>query len=212
MRILVIVHLVGNALLLWLGYYWLGVGEGSASSLLWSALVALLLLSLECCLHGGTLAYFGSAPRRISLILRRLAQFMAATLVVLAVYILLAWWAGYSAQPAFKIASWLTHTIRKPVRPPAILAILNVVLWLIRWMIVPVVALPALSRIATGRWRTRTVTYWIEVPILLLCAVWLPLKLMGWVPTVDGFGLADGQLRSARARRLLTFRGSMADA
>ncbi len=205
MRFLVIVHLVGNALLLWLGYYWLGVGEGSGPALLWSALVALLLLSLECCLHGATLAYFARAavlPREILVILRRLGQFMAATLILLAVYFLLTRWADYSAQPAFKIASWLTLTFRKPVRPPAILAILNAALWLMRWMILPVVALPALSRIATGRWPARKMLYWIEVPILLLCAVWLPLKLMGWIPTVDGFAL---QMFSFVVRALVAY-------
>ena len=28
---LCLLHLAGNALLLWLGYYWLGVGEGDAA-------------------------------------------------------------------------------------------------------------------------------------------------------------------------------------
>jgi hypothetical protein len=205
MRFLVIVHLVGDALLLWLGYYWLGAGEGNWSRLVWSALVAMLLLSLACCLHGGTLAYFGkaAAPGRGALgMLHRLGQFMAAVLILLAVYFLLARWADYSAQPAFKIASWLTLTFRKPVRPPTVLTIFNVALWLIRWVVVPVAALPVLSRIATGRWPARTILYWIEVPILLLCAVWLPLKLIGWVPTLEGFGL---QMFSFVVRALIAY-------
>ena len=56
-------HVVGNALLLWLGYYWLGLGESRASTLAWSALVALFLVTLECFLHGSTFAWF-SLPKR----------------------------------------------------------------------------------------------------------------------------------------------------
>src|SRR5438552_2499740 len=38
-RQLAVIHLVGNGLLLWLGYYWLGIGESRASALIWSAAV-----------------------------------------------------------------------------------------------------------------------------------------------------------------------------
>ena len=103
------IHLAGNALLLWLGYYWLGLGETRAATLLWSALVALLLLSLASWLHGATFAYFAADPRRLTAAfrtsLRRLGPLVAAAIVVLAIYLLLAAWAAYSPRPAFKIAS-----------------------------------------------------------------------------------------------------------
>ena len=44
LRTLCLAHLLGNAVLLWLGYYWLGLGEESAGVLLWSLLVAGMLL------------------------------------------------------------------------------------------------------------------------------------------------------------------------
>ena len=43
---LALTHALANALLLWLGYYWLGLGEGRAAALSWSALVALALVSV----------------------------------------------------------------------------------------------------------------------------------------------------------------------
>src|ERR1039458_3998714 len=31
--------------------------------------------------------------------------------------------------------------------------------------------------------------FWIETPGLLVCALWLPLKLMGWTPQAFSFGI-----------------------
>ena len=70
-------------------------------------------------------------------------------------------------------------------------------LWLVRWVILPVSLLPMLSAIAGDGWRgfrafgafTRKWLYWIEAPLLLLGALALPLKLLGWVPQVGGFGM-----------------------
>ncbi|HTQ53037.1 MAG TPA: hypothetical protein VMI94_01175 [Bryobacteraceae bacterium] len=193
MRILVAIHLAGNALLLWLGYYWLGIGESRGTALAWSALVALTGLLLACHLHGATLAYFAMDKRRLSsafrTVTRRLALLTTAVLGLLVIYLLLAQWAVYSAKPAFRIASWLTLTFRRPVKPAAVQSVLDGGLWLVRWVAVPVIALPLLSGIVTGRRRGRSLLYWVEVPILLVCGLWLPLKLIAWVPQVSGFGL-----------------------
>jgi len=252
------VQLVGNALLLWLGYYWLGLGETRAATLAWSALVALLLLTLACWLHGATFAYF-SGTRRLPL--RRLPLLVAAAIVLLAVYWALAQWADYSSQPAFKIASYLTLTFRKPVKPATVLKVFNYALWLVRWMVVPALALPILCGIATpaarppateppateppatvlpatehpteppatqppatqphpaeppatephpteprpsgsGRRHARNWWYWIATPILLLCALWLPLKLMGWTPHAATFSM---QMFSFVVRLLIAY-------
>ena len=57
-RLLIAIHLAGNALLLWLGYYWLGLGESRAATLAWSAAIALVIVAGACWLHG---AAFGSS-------------------------------------------------------------------------------------------------------------------------------------------------------
>ena len=233
------VQLVGNALLLWLGYYWLGLGETRAATLAWSALVALLLLTLACWLHGATFACF-SGTRRLPL--RRLPLLVVAAIVLLAVYWALAQWADYSSQPAFKIASYLTLTFRKPVKPATVLKVFNYALWLVRWMVVPALALPVLCGIATpaarphpteppateppatephptephptephpteprpsgsGRRHARNWWYWIATPILLVCALWLPLKLMGWTPHAATFAM---QMFSFVVRLLIAY-------
>ena len=53
-----LLHLVINALLLWVAYEWLGVGESTRLRLLWSALYALAILALACWFHGATLVFF----------------------------------------------------------------------------------------------------------------------------------------------------------
>jgi len=53
-----VLHLVADALLLWLGYLWLGVGESTGLRLFASALEALAMLALACWLLGATLVFF----------------------------------------------------------------------------------------------------------------------------------------------------------
>jgi hypothetical protein len=55
---LAIIHLVGNALILWLGYYWLGISESDGAHLAWSALVLVLFVVSALWLHGTALAMF----------------------------------------------------------------------------------------------------------------------------------------------------------
>jgi hypothetical protein len=195
---LALIHLCLNALLLWLGYYWLGVGESRTSTLLWSACVALVIVATACWCYGTTFAYFqaqGQSRLQIAWtsVLRNLLPIAAAAVVVVVLYVLLSWWADYSSQPSFKIASYLTLRIRKPIRPSTVLRILNMVLWIVRWVVLPVLLAPMFSAVAARGWagfrltRARRWLYWIEAPLLTLCAVWVPLKLLRWVPHMHGF-------------------------
>lgn len=206
MRSLVATHLAGNALLLGLGYYWLGVGEGRAATLLWGALVALMMLALACWLHGATCVFFAMDRRALIPAFRtagrRLGPLVAAVIGVLVIYLLLAQCAESSAKPAFSIASWLTLTFRKPVKPASVQSVFDVLFWMVRWMVVPVLALPLLSRIVTGLRRPRKLLYWVEVPVLLVCGLWLPLWLTAWSPQLGSFGL---QLLSLVLRLVIAY-------
>ncbi len=194
---LLAVQFVGNALILGLGYYWLGVGESRAATLTWSATLALLLLCLACCLHGGLLAFFREAPFPARTIVRHLAPFLLGVLVVGAVYWGLARWEEYSGTPALTIASWLTLKVRKPVKPAAVLRVFHFVLMLVRWVAIPVFVLPMFSGIAACGWGgfaefgrlRRSRVYWIATPLLLVCALAVPWRLIAWVPHASSFAL-----------------------
>jgi hypothetical protein len=193
------VHLAGNALLLFLGYYWLGVGESRALTLLWSAILALLLISLTCWLHSGTFAFFASDERTLPAAFRTAARHLlpliAVTVALLVLYQLVSRLADYSSQPAFQIASWLTLKLRKPIKPSTVQRVFNAGFWLIRWVLIPVPLLPMIAGVAVHGWAgfgqfgklAGRRLYWLEAPVLLLAALWAPLELMGWVPTVGSF-------------------------
>src|ERR1017187_4085826 len=196
------IHVAGNAVVLGLAYYWLGIGESRAATLAWSAVLALVILCLACCLHGGTLAFFRAGESRslsvaFRTVLRHMAPFLAAVILIAAVYWLLTQWAAYSATPALRIASWCTLKLRKPVKPATVLHAFDLVLALLRWMVTPVFILPMFSGIAARGWRgssefgrhRRNRFYWFAAPLLLLCALALPWQLVAWVPRVGSFTL-----------------------
>ena len=196
-RILSAVHVGANAVLLYLGYYWLGIGESRTSSLLWSAVVALVLVCFSCVLHGATYAYFagqGSDLRgAFRAALRNLLAILVALGVVLVLYYLLSRWADYSQQPAFNVSSWLTLKFRKPVRPNSVFRIFSAVTWVIGWVVLPAILLPWLASVASRGWAgfrdriAKTRRYWIQAPLLLVCALWVPFRLIDWVPHVSTF-------------------------
>jgi hypothetical protein len=198
-RRLFLLHLVSNALLLWLGYEWLGVGESTRLRLVWSSLDALAILALVCWFHGATLVFFRkggdlkiNAAFRTAL--RHVPALLAAAILVLLLYGLLAWAVGASGQPAFQLASWLTLKLHTPVKPATVARIFLGGFWIVRWVVLPVALLPMVSGIATrgwhgfggfswrGGWRR-----WLEVPLLLVAGLLLPFAVLGWVPPVSGF-------------------------
>lgn len=195
-----LLHLVANALFLWLAYEWLGVGESTRWRLVWSALDALAILALVCWLHGATLAYLrgvdGDISGALRAALRRVPALLAAAVVVLVLYGLLGWAAGASAQPAFRLASWLTVTLRTAVKPTTVARVFLAGFWFMRWVILPVALLPMASGIASRGWRgfgefgwRGGWRYWLAVPVLLTAGLLLPFVLLGWVPNVSGFGM-----------------------
>ena len=107
-RKLFLLHLLANALLLWLGYEWLGVGESTRPRLLFSALAALAILALACWFHGATLVFFRPAAGpevgikdAFRTALRHLPTLLVAAIFVLALYSFLAW-AAAASGPASK--------------------------------------------------------------------------------------------------------------
>jgi hypothetical protein len=200
------IHLIANAAILALGYYWLGIPESRASTLTWSIFIALTALILT------TLTYTASFlnQSRWRTAVKNLLPMLVAVLGVTLLYWMLAQYASYAPKPAFKIASWLTLKFRHPVPPTTILRIIQIKLWIIRWIVLPVFLVPVLSAIAsrgrrgfrTIRWRYADWRYWIEAPLLLLCCARVPLLLLNWVPRLEGFAL---QSTSFLLRALLAY-------
>ena len=198
-----VLHLVADALLLWLGYLWLGVAESTRALLLFSALSALGILALACWFHGATLVFFrkSDGPEvgikdAFRIALGHLPMLVAAAILVLVLYGLLAWAAAASGQPAFRLASWLTLELRSAVKPTTVARIFLGGFWIVRWVVLPVALLPMASGIAARGWRGfAEFTWrggwrrWLEVPLLLVAGLLLPFVVLSWVPAVSGFTL-----------------------
>jgi len=199
-RVFCLLQLVANALLLWLAYEWLAMPESTTLRLVWSGAAALAIVAAASCLHGATFTSFrGTGKVRVGeafrTTLRHLLPLLLMVLAATAIYVFLAWWAGYSITPSAKLASWLTLKFRKPVRPATVLRYFSAVLWMVRWVLLPADLLPLFSGVAARGWRGFNEFGWrrysrlyrLEVPLLTLCALWLPFRLVDWVPRVNGF-------------------------
>lgn len=194
---LVVVHLVGDALLLWLGYRWLGMSESSGSNLVASFAMVLVMIAGVAWLHGLALSQFGGLPVRRAAVrsLRCLAPLTGLCVLALAVYAALIWLQSNYAKAAFEIASFLTLHLRTPVPPSAIQRIFHVIVLTLDWGIVPAALLRISGRIAAEN-PIRRRNFWLfsmAVAALLFCAIRTPFKLFFWIPTIASF---NGQLLS----------------
>ena len=205
---MILVQAAGNALVLLLGYYWLGVGESSGLRLVWSTLLALVLFA-------GVLWMQGAAMSSMRQAARNLAPLLLVGLAAILIYSALAAWKDYSAEPALKLASFLTLNGRKPVKPASVQTVFDAILFIVRWLVVPVLLLPLFAvtaREGLRGWRSRWFAagwrriYWLKAPALLLLALWLPLWLVRWVPVRGSFPLelTSFTLRAAIGFVLLT--------
>jgi len=130
-------------------------------------------------------------------------------IIALAIYGVLGKLAASAGPIALRVASWLTWTFRKPVKPATINTISSVLVWICRWTILPVIFLPLASAIATrGRtgWRNvlkrRPLRHWLAVPLLALLGLWLPFVILNWKPAPASFTL---ELASFTARAIVAY-------
>lgn len=198
---LILTYVIANALLLYLGYLWLGMSESDGVHLAGSIAVLLFVVFCSLWVHGTALASFDRSaglgfPAAVRRTLGNLLPLFAIAVAAAIIYGLLAWWHDSFAHSAFLIGSYGTMKLRKPVSPSAVERGFHVLIWILRWVIVPVVLLPLAAAAAIDgwsgfRWRSlrpsRRVLYWIETCALLVCAVWVPLLLVNWMPPFQSF-------------------------
>lgn len=206
-----IAHLIGNALLLYVGYRWLGMSESDGPHLLASIAVIVIFIFGVAWLHGTALTHFNrtanlSFHAAALRTLRHLLPLFVLAIAAAIIYGLLAWWHDSFQHNAFVIGSYSTMKLRKPVAPSAIERGFHVFIWILRWIVVPVIFLPLAAGAALDGWGGirwpslvpgRRILYWIEVCLLLLIAIWVPLRLVHWIPRIDSFG---GQFASLAVR------------
>ena len=204
-------HFVGNALLLWLGYAWLGIPESTTAHLLLSIFVVLLFACSALWLHGTAFVYFSSHSARklrsaASLALRHLSALLTLAILAVILYGLLNLITGALGQPAFCLASWLTLNLRKPVSPAFVLALFQGIAWLVGWLFLPALLLPVAAAVSIQGFqglrtfaRKPNLLRSLKICALVLGGIWLPMKLLAWIPQMPNFGaeMASFLLRAA---------------
>jgi hypothetical protein len=194
MRKLVVMQLVGNAVLMGLAYYWLGVGESDAMQLAMSAVLILVIAAGFAWLHGVALEQFRSAG---ALRLGHLAPLMLLALAAAAIYFAAEYWNPASEARINRTASYLTLTFQTPVRPASVERVFGWIWWIVEWMVIPLLLLPVASGVAARGWagfaefgsKLKNWSYWLAVPVLLALGVWAPFRLMAWKPGMSSFAM-----------------------
>jgi hypothetical protein len=201
-------HLAGNALLLAFGYWWLGTSESDWPHLLLSGASVLLFLAAVAWLQGLALACFcgWSFRQSASRAARHLLPLLALLVLAASLYALLHWAQNHDGHTAYVIGSYATMKARKPVAPDSVSRLLAVCFALLRWLVLPSLLFPLAAAISVRGWdgwrtrflaRRRVWLYALQVAALLLVAIWLPLRLFYWIPSIESF---SGQALSFAAR------------
>jgi len=202
MKRLWLLHFAGNAVLIGLIYWWLGIGDARGLQILTTIVLGLAILFAVLWLQAGSFAWFREQqPPALGpsfrIVLPKLPAFGAAALLSLLVYLGIEWLDSRAYPPAVSIASWLTFHIRKPIPPLRIYQGFHAGLWAIRWLILPSYLLPLASAVAAHSWLgfrlagTQTLPrfYWPRCVALTLAAFYLPGLLIHWVPDAHGIAL-----------------------
>jgi hypothetical protein len=186
MKRLWLMQLIGNALVLWLGFMWLGIGDSRAGQLAETVSFGLLIAAPWLWLQNATFAYFADREAGIAAAFRKGLRTLGTFAGIVIVFVLVVWALGLLAGPLARAgqstASWLTFHLRKPVKPVWFVRGYLALLWGVRWIVVPVIFLPLLAgyRKLAGR------VFWLEYLIALVLGFWVPSLLMSWVPHLTG--------------------------
>jgi hypothetical protein len=194
-------HLIGNALLLLLGYYWLGLSESDGLHLAFSAAIIVLFALGTLYLHGTSLVLFREhstfavATKRT---LRNILPLLILGIVIILIYVALNYFYNSFGHEAFNIGSYTTMKLRRPVEPTKVLIAFHIFIWILQWFVVPILAFPLAAEVANKGWsgfnssafhRSKKFLFWIEAAVILVAATHLPLHLFFWIPKMSSFPL-----------------------
>ena len=161
MRRLWLIQAIGNALLFWCAFAWLGIRDSKPGQLVETALLGLVILIPWLWLQDGTFVYCGDRSRGLWAAFRSGAKTLAIFSAVVIAFALLFWALGKLDAPlqtaGQRTASWLTFHLRKPIKPASWAKGYEALLWGVRWIVLPVLVLPlaagAAMNGARGLWR-----------------------------------------------------------
>ncbi len=193
-----LLNLFANAAVVALWYYWLLIPDAHGWQVASSAVLALLTVLFVLWLRAGTLAWFRVAEHRtqpaIGPSFRRGARHIIPLAVWAGIGALIAWsiFSAGNYTPQFSV--WIRQKVNAGPSPRNVMHTSDWVLFVLLWVVFPASWAPVATTIAatgfSGGHSLRSLRllrqpmYWILLCILMELGVWVPYKLVTWVPEV----------------------------
>jgi len=203
-------HLIGNALLLGVGYYWLGIAESSTPMLGLSFVTLFILVAGTLWLHGTAFAFF----RKVSGVHRHFVPLFALAILICVLVWITQYVSGLIIGSAQSSASYLTLKLQRPVSPGIVLDGLYPFVWLLNWAVVPMLVLPIFSGIAARGWSGFSEIgpfkpLHLAIALVFVASIYGPLALALWVPVRGSFAVEFTSLAIRLSLAYLAFTGGL---
>ena len=193
-------------MLLAAGYFWLLIPDAGGWQVGGSLLLAAAIVFLALWLPAGTLAYFRIAELRehatvwpaYRRALRHLLPFAIWMIALVVVVLVLTKLRIYPPQFGVWFRQKMPGSLRGGMSPRSVMHAADWLLWFLLWVVLPAFWLPVASTVAATGFRREHVDaslrvlkrplFWIALVATLLIGVYLPLRLIHWIPDADTLG------------------------
>ena len=196
-----LLNFFGNAAALAAWYFWLLVPDAHGWQVALSLVAAVAIVLLVAWLRAGTFAYFRRTEFR-----ERGEVWLSFRHAVRHIYVLVLWAIALAAVLLFlfrlrvyspQFGVWLWQKLPESLRvtsPRGMAQGADGLLWVLFFVVAPGFWLPVATSIAAAGWRarvlhslraTRHVTYWVWFFLLIAVCVYLPYRLIWWIPDLD---------------------------
>ena len=197
-----LLNLVGNAALLGAVYFWLLMPDAHGWQVAGSGVIAIVVVFFGVWLRTGTFAFFRVAEFRDNATVWRAFRHALRHIVALAVWgILLAAIAlGLNSlrkyAPQFGVWFWQkSPAFLRFGNPRHVFHAADWLLWFLLWVLAPAVWLPIATTVAATGFRLKRMArslrvlrrpgYWLWFCALMLIGVYVPYRLVWWIPAVE---------------------------
>lgn len=191
-----LLNLVGNAAVVGVWYYWLLIPDAHGWQVAWSAVLALITIVFVLWLRAGTLTWFRIVEYRaqstIGAALRRGLRHIIPLAIWFALGAFIAWAILSAGSYTPQLAVWIRQKANAGPAPRHIMHGTDWLLFVLLWIVLPAFWAPVATTIAAAGFSGGHVTrsfrvlkqplYWILLCVLIGVGVWVPYKLVTWIP------------------------------
>ncbi len=192
-----LLNLFANAAALGAWYYWLLIPDAHGWQVAWSAVLALLIVFGIVWLRAGTLAWFRVAEFRKQSVIggafRRGLRHVVPLLMWFALGAIIAWVLLSAGNYTPQFSVWIRQKVNAGPTPRTVMHNTDWLLFVLLWVVLPALWMPIATTIAAaGRAHfgrsfrvLRQPLYWMLLCVLIGIGVWVPYKLVTWVPELN---------------------------